>query len=128
MFRSFLFWYNYSMTNSPLAQSAAYLNARKQIIGWGAIMAVIYLIYLIVFPLIPDIYNSKTTLDIEMILKRNSERWFIWVYIIGLGILFYGYWRMLSIIHALSQSEPESAKALRKPILIIGILCGVILL
>lgn len=116
------------MTNSSSAQSPAYQDARKQIIGWGACMAVIYLIYLIVFPLIPAIYDSKSTLDIEMILKRDNERWFIWVYMLGLAVLFYGYWRVLSIIHALSQSEPESARALRKPILIIGIVSGVILL
>jgi hypothetical protein len=55
-------------------------------------------------------------------------RWFIWVYLLGLGILFYSFWRCVKLIHDFSLENPGEANSLRRLILGIGIVCGVILL
>jgi hypothetical protein len=102
-------------------------SARTQLLRWGSVAAVIYAIYLFAFPLNPYIQHEGSMLDIEMIL-RNDARWFIWVYIIGLLILFYAFWRMVKTVHELSRQNAEAAASLRKLILGISIACGFILL
>src|SRR5919109_2647795 len=102
-------------------------TARTQIIGWGALMAVIYVIFLIVFPLIPTIYQGDHVLEIEQIL-RHGRKWFAPLYILGLFTLFYAFWRILKIVHTLSKNDPEAAKPLRIWVLGIGTLCGMVLI
>jgi hypothetical protein len=98
-------------------------SARNRLLIWGAVMAAIYLVYLYFFPLYPQIEQSKTVLDIEMLLK-NGRRWFAPFYVLGLGILFFAYWRVLRILHAFSREQPEAAKSLRLWVLAIGIVCA----
>ncbi|HSK89586.1 MAG TPA: glycosyltransferase 87 family protein, partial [Anaerolineales bacterium] len=102
-------------------------HARTQLLGWGAFMMCIYGIYVLVFPLVPTIYQSERVLDIEMIL-REGRKWFAPLYVLGLGGLFYAYWRVLSIVHSLSREDPGGAKSLRMWVVGIGVICGVILL
>lgn len=102
-------------------------TARTQLIGWGALMAVIYVIFLIVFPLIPSIYQADHVLEIEQML-RHGRKWFAPFYILGLLTLFYAFWRVLKIVHTLSQNDPEAAKSLRIWVLGIGVLCGIVLI
>lgn len=102
-------------------------TARKQLLTWGTITAAIYIAYLIFFPLLPAIGQSKTVLDIEIILK-NGKQWIAILYVLGLGGLFLAYWRMLQTVHALSKSDPEAARSMRKWILGFGLLCGIILI
>ena len=90
-------------------------------------MAVIYAIYLFIFPLFPSIDRSKTVLDIEMLLK-NGKQWLVAVYIVGLGLLFYAYWRVLKIVHTFSKEQPDAARSLRVWVLGIGIVCALPLL
>ena len=104
-----------------------YQEARNKLIGWGALMAVIYLVYLIFFPLIPTINHSNRVLEIEMML-RHGRRWFAPLYVVGLGALFYAFYRALRIVHTLSQKDPEAAGSLRVWVLGIGVLCSVILI
>src|SRR6266536_685455 len=104
-----------------------YEAARTKLIGWGALMVTIYVIFLIVFPLFPGIYSSNHVLEIEQML-RHGRKWFAPVYLIALGTLFYAYWRELKIVHTLSKEDPEAAKSLRIWVLGIGVLCGIILI
>ncbi len=90
-------------------------------------MAAIYAVYLFLFPLFPTIDRSKTVLDIEMLLK-NGRQWLAAVYIVGLGGLFYAYWRVLRIVHAFSKEQPDAAKSLRIWVLGIGVICALPLL
>ena len=100
---------------------------RRRLLCWGAITAAVYIAYLILFPLLPAIDQSKTVLDIEIILK-NGRRWIALLYVLGLGVLFYSYWRMIQAVHALSRENAEAANSLRKWILSFGVLCGLILI
>jgi hypothetical protein len=109
------------------SQKPSSTSVRNQLLRWGAVMAVIYAIYLLIFPLFPTIDRSKTVLDIEMLLK-NGKQWLAAVYIVGLGVLFYAYWRVLNIVHAFSREQPEAAKSLRRWVLGIGIVCALPLL
>ena len=102
-------------------------EARTQLVGWGAFMICIYLIYLLVFPLIPTIYQSARVLEIELML-REGRKWFAPLYVLGLGGLFYAYWRVLNIVHSLSKEDPEAAKSLRIWVLGVGVLSAVILI
>jgi hypothetical protein len=47
--------------------------------------------------------------------------------VLGLGLLFLAYWRMLKIVHTFSKENPELAESLRIWVLGIGTLCGIIL-
>ncbi|HLO29240.1 MAG TPA: glycosyltransferase 87 family protein [Anaerolineales bacterium] len=107
--------------------SAPYEVARTKLIGWGALTVMIYLVFLIFFPLIPTIYHSTHVLEIEQML-RHGRRWFAPLYLLALGTLFYAFWQELNIVHTLSKEDPGAAKALRVWVLGIGVLSGVILI
>lgn len=105
----------------------AYHAARTGLLFWGALMALIYLAIVDIFPLVPHIRQEGTMLDMEMIL-RDGNRGLIRVYMGGLALLFFAFWRMVRILHRFSKEFPERSNALRKYVLGIGIVCGVILL
>ncbi len=109
------------------AVSTPYESARTRLIFWGALMAAIYVVYLIFFPLFPTIYRNNHILEIEQML-RNGKHWFAPLYILGLAALFYAFWRVLNIVHILSKEAAEAAKSLRIWVLGIGILCSLILI
>jgi len=90
-------------------------------------MAAVYIVFLVVFPLFPAIDQSRSVLDIEMLLK-NGRRWFVPLYILGLGILFFGYLRILKIVHTLSKEDSEAAKSMRLWVLGLGGICALLLL
>lgn len=102
-------------------------QAKKQISIWGGLTIFIYLIYVIAFPLIPYIYYEGKMLDLEMIL-RNGARWFIWVYMFGLLLLFFSFYKITKIVHEFSKKKSIDSNSLKKYILGIGIISGVILL
>lgn len=108
-------------------EQQAYLSARKNIVLWGAVSAAAYLAFVLIFPLAPYIYYEGKMLDLEMIL-RGGIRELAWVYIFGLALLFFAYWRIAHKLRAFSKNFPEKSKDLRKPVLGIGLLCGFILL
>lgn len=111
----------------PNNEYPAYQNAQRKLIRWGAVTAGIYLAFVLIFPLFPHIYAEGKMLDLEIIL-RNGIRGLIWVYILGLGLLFYAFWHTVKTLHSLSKEFPAQATRLRKLTLGIGLLCGVILL
>ena len=106
---------------------ASFEHARTRLMGWGVFMILIYVIFLFVFPLVPAMYQSERVLDIEMML-REGRKWFAPLYVLGLGGLFYAYWRVLNIVHSLSREDPEAAKPLRIWVLGIGVLSGLALI
>lgn len=104
-----------------------YESARAKLIRWGLIMAAIYAVYLVFFPLTPTIHQSDHILEIEQML-RDGRKWFAPFYVLGLVVLFYAFWCVLKIVHTLSKEDPEAAKSLRIWVLGIGVLCGMILI
>jgi len=90
-------------------------------------MLAIYAVYVIFFPLTPAIYQSDHILEIEQML-RHGRKWFAPLYVLGLGALFYAFWRLLNIVHTLSKEDPQAAKTLRIGVLGIGVLCSTVLL
>lgn len=105
----------------------SYETARAKVIAWGALMLAIYAIYVLVFPLTPTIHTADHILEIEQML-RQDRKWFAPLYVLGLGMLFYGFWRQLQIVHRLSNQDTRAANALRTWVLGIGILSGMLLL
>lgn len=116
-------------TSSSRSQTVttSYEAVRVKIIAWGIVSIAIYLVYLIFFPLIPTIYHADHVLEIEQML-RHGRYWFAPLYVLGLAILFYAYWRELYIVHTFSLSDPEAAKSLRVWVLGIGLICALLLL
>ncbi len=102
-------------------------QTKKQILQWGAITVFIYLVYVVAFPLIPYIYYGSLMLDIEMIL-RNNARWFIYVYMAGLLILFFAFYKITKLAHEFSKQHANESDTLKKYILSVGIGSGIILL
>jgi hypothetical protein len=115
-----------TITKSQIDVSS-YDAARIKLIRWGTLMLAIYAAYVLFFPLTPTIYRSDHILEIEQML-RNGRKWFAPVYGMGLGLLFYAFWRIMNIVHKISQENSETAKALRAWVLGIGVLSGMILI
>jgi hypothetical protein len=105
----------------------AYLETLGAVLLWGGVMAAMYVAFVRLFPLVPYIYNQGRMLDMELILRDQDHR-LIWVYILGLLLTFFAFWRVVRALHIFSKEFPEKSKDLRKPVLILGFLCGVILL
>ncbi|KXK15746.1 MAG: hypothetical protein UZ14_CFX002000333 [Chloroflexi bacterium OLB14] len=82
-------------------------QVKKQITKWGALMIFIYIIYVIAFPLIPHIYYDGNMLDMEMIL-RNGARWFIFIYMLGLLLLFYAFYKITKLLHSFSKEKSKT--------------------
>ncbi|MBN8657480.1 MAG: hypothetical protein J0M11_17250 [Anaerolineae bacterium] len=108
-------------------ETQEYLATRKEVIRWGGISAALYFAFVLIFPLFPHIYSEGKMLDLEMIL-RDGIRAFVWVYILGLGVLFYAFWRMLRALHHFSKEHAQKSNDLRKLTFGLGLLSGVILL
>jgi hypothetical protein len=104
-----------------------YEAAQASLVKWGALMLSIYVIYLLVFPLTPTIYQEDHVLEIEQML-RHGRKWFAPVYVLGLFTLFYAFWRVLKTVHTLSHNDPEAARSLRLWVLGLGVLCGTTLI
>lgn len=108
-------------------ETQAYFAARKELFRWGAVSAALYLAFVLIFPLFPHIYREGKMLDLEMIL-RDGIRALVWVYIIGLAILFYAFWRIVRTLHHFSKEHAQKSNDLRNLTLGLGLLSGVILL
>lgn len=104
-------------------EATPYQLAQASLVKWGALMLSIYVIYLLIFPLTPTIYQEDHVLEIEQML-RHDRKWFAPLYVLGLLVLFYAFWRVLNTMHTLSRDDPEGAKSLRVWVLGIGALCG----
>ncbi len=111
----------------PVASSTPYIQARSRVFAWGALMAAIYVVYVVVFPLYPTIERRGPLLDLESLLVHGRQ-WFAWFYVIGLLALFYAFWQVLRTVHELSKQDAEAAARLRLWVLAVGLLCGVILI
>ena len=109
------------------AEPTPYESAQAALIQWGALMLSIYVIFLLVFPLFPTIYQNDRVLEIEQML-RHGRKDFAPFYVLGLLALFYAFWRVLNTVHSLSRADPEAANSLRIWVLGIGMLCAVTLI
>jgi hypothetical protein len=116
-----------SLRRSNPAVSPSIIQIRQRIFFWGGLSALIYLSFVLIFPLVPYIYQDGPMLDLEMILRRTA-RGLVWIYICGLAILFFASWRIVHLVHQFSREHPESSSALRHWILGIGAVCGLVLL
>lgn len=114
----------FTKSKTNLSSSEA---ARTRLLRWGALMLAIYIVYVLFFPLTPTIYRSDHVLEIEQML-REGRKWFAPLYGLGLVLLSYAFWRIVSIVHTLSQEDSEAANSLRTWVLGIGVLSGMILL
>lgn len=108
-------------------EATPYEVAQAALIKWAALMLSIYVIYLLVFPLTPTIYQEEHVLEIEQML-RHGRKEFAAFYVLGLFALFYAYWRVLKTVHNLSREDPAAAKSLRVWALAAGILCAIALI
>jgi hypothetical protein len=113
-------------TQSRVAVTS-YEVARSELLRWGALMVMIYGVYLAFFPLLPTIDRHDRMLEIELLL-REGRKWFAPLYVLGLVLLFYAFWRLMKVAHDLSREDPNAAKSLRIWVLVLGALCGVILI
>jgi hypothetical protein len=66
----------------------SYELTQATLVKWGAFMFSIYVMYLLVFPLIPTIHQSDHVLEIEQMLC-DGRKWFASLYTLRLGMLFF---------------------------------------
>jgi Gpi18-like mannosyltransferase len=114
-------------TTRSKMSATSYETAQAALVRWGALMLSIYVIYLLIFPLSPSIYQEDRVLEIEQML-RHGRKWFAPLYVLGLLTLFYAFWQVLKTVHSLSRDDPEAANSMRPWVLGIGALCSVTLI
>lgn len=113
--------------NANSLSTPALANARTRLIGYGALMLAIYIMYVAFYPLIPHTANAPgPALDLEMLMR--GQNWRAIPYLIGLLALFYAYWQTMRAAHTLATHNPSTASDLRLWILGAGILFGLVLL
>ena len=105
----------------------SFMSVRNRLLRWGILMIAVYSLYLFFFPLLSNIDPDNRVFDIEILL-RDGRKWFAALYVLGLGILFFAYSRMLTIVHALPKGKPDTEKLLSMWVLGIGITCALVLI
>src|SRR5574340_937604 len=91
--------------------TSLFQSARSSLFLWVGLMAAIYLGLLILFPLIPAINKPGTMLDIEMMLR--ARKWLAIPTVLGIGLLFLAYYRVMILVQHLSRADAAAAGKLR---------------
>ena len=88
---------------------------RRRLILIALGMLAIYVVYVIAFPLLPNIMPGRPAYDVESLMR--PFRWFAPIYVLGLFALFGLFWLALRTVHQAARAAPEAALKLRTLVL-----------
>lgn len=100
------------------ASEAGMLPALVRLVLIGLGTQLIYVVYIVAFPLLPNIEPNKAAADLE-ILMRGGYRWFAPVYVAGMLLLYYLFWLAVKTVSAAPNQQ-----RLKLPVLAFGLLFG----
>lgn len=121
-------------SKTPKERASFTISPLSQLIFIGLGMQVIYLIYVVAFPLIANTQKGGPAADLEILMR--DYRWFAAIYVAGLFLLYYLFWRAVKIgleIKSLALNTPSitgqvqggfSGRHLKVIILSFGLLFG----
>ena len=103
-------------------------GARSRLIRLAALTLAIYAIFVIAFPLGPNVLRDGggPASDLEMLMR--PFRWFAPLYVLGVIALYVLFWRAMRLAVRLAKESPKEAMRLRGLALGAGIVCGLVLL
>jgi hypothetical protein len=70
----------------------------------GVATEIIYLTYIIAFPLISNTQKGGPAADLEILMR--DYRWFAPIYLLGIFLLYYLFWQTLQIVSRISAQPP----------------------
>ncbi len=97
------------------ATMTTFATARRHLILIALGMLTTYAVYVIAFPLLPNIEPGHPAYDVESLMR--PFRWFAPIYVLGLFALFALFWLALRTAHQTAGAAPEAALKLRTLVL-----------
>ncbi len=90
-----------------LPKATGLLNTFLSLLTFGLITQVIYIIYIVAFPLISNTQAGGPAADLEILMR--DFRWFAPIYTLGILVVYFIFWRvMLLVMQASSFSQDTS--------------------
>ena len=88
----------------------------------GLAMQIIYVIYIVAFPLISNTQAGGPAADLEVLMR--SCRWFASIYTIGILLLYYLFWQAMQLVQNVSRFTHDGTSSLKILVLAFGLLFG----
>lgn len=97
----------------PASTEATLSKTLIQLVVIGLITQLIYITYIVAFPLISNTQAGGPAADLEILMR--GYRWFAPIYTIGIFVLYYLFWRAMQLVtnfnpppsHPLSYASPS---------------------
>ncbi|HXV97697.1 MAG TPA: hypothetical protein VEC93_04675, partial [Anaerolineae bacterium] len=97
---------NYSdPTQTELTRRSELVKGLVQLIFIGLATQLIYVIYVIAFPLVSNTQKGGPAADLEILMR--DYRWFAPIYIISIFFLYFLFWRAMQIVSSLKYQVPS---------------------
>ncbi|MCB0171249.1 MAG: hypothetical protein KDI02_06625 [Anaerolineae bacterium] len=101
----------------PASTEATLSKTLIQLVVIGLITQLIYITYIVAFPLISNTQAGGPAADLEILMR--GYRWFAPIYTIGIFVLYYLFWRAMQLVtnfnpppsHPLSYASPSPPPA-----------------
>jgi hypothetical protein len=78
----------------------------------GLAMQVIYLLYIVAFPLVSNTLKGGPAADLEILMR--DQRWFAPIYVAGILLLYYLFWKSLRWVQELPAAALQSSDGVLK--------------
>ena len=92
-----------------------------QLILIGLAMQMIYVVYIVAFPLISNTQAGGPAADLEILMR--DDRWFAPIYVVGILLLYYLFWQAMQLVQNLSRLTVHASR-FKMVILAFGLLFG----
>jgi hypothetical protein len=74
----------------------------------GLAMQIIYVVYIVAFPLISNTQAGGPAADLEILMRDN--RWFAPIYVMGILLLYYFFWQAMQLVQNLSRLTVRASR------------------
>ena len=88
----------------------------------GLAMQIIYVIYIVAFPLISNTQAGGPAADLEILMQ--GHRWFAPIYTIGILLLYYLFWQAMQLVQNVSRFTHDGTSSFKILVLAFGLLFG----
>jgi len=113
-----------SLTPNTTQPHATPSEGLIRLIFIGLAMQMIYVVYIVAFPLISNAQAGGPAADLEILMR--GSRWFALVYTMGILLLYYLFWQAMQLVQNLSRLTVHASQFTHVKILVLafGLLFG----
>jgi hypothetical protein len=113
-----------SLTPNTTQPRATPSEGLIRLIFIGLAMQMIYVVYIVAFPLISNTQAGGPAADLEILMR--GSRWFALVYTMGILLLYYLFWQAMQLVQNVSRLTVHASKFTHVKILVLafGLLFG----